>query len=370
MAKVAIAIRITAGTNHAETLSASFWMGARDRWASPTSFTIWARSVSAPTRRASTIKAPLPFTVPPVTASPAVFSAGIGSPVTIASSTALVPSTTTPSTGTVSPGRTRSRSPTAMRSMATSSSAPSGRRTRSRREVQERADRAAGPRPSPQLQDLAQEHEGDDHRRGLEVHRQRAAVSAEGRGEQAGHERRRDAVRVGGAGAEGDEREHVQVAVHDRPPSTLEERPAAPEDDRRRQRELDPERPRSANRVGDARDHVRDHEAEQGQGQDGRDPEPPLHGVELGVLLLEAGDPRFQRHAADGARPRAVAHDLRVHRARVLRPGDLVFHGGHCWHRFLHGLPDGRPPAGRRGPHRAYWPGFFSNFALQPAEQK
>ena len=39
---------------------------------------------------------------------PGCFSTGIGSPVSIDSSTALVPSTTTPSTGTRSPGRTRS----------------------------------------------------------------------------------------------------------------------------------------------------------------------------------------------------------------------------------------------------------------------
>ena len=50
--------------------------------------------------------------VPPITRSPAAFSTGIGSPVTIDSSTALAPSSTTPSTGTFSPGRTRSRSPT------------------------------------------------------------------------------------------------------------------------------------------------------------------------------------------------------------------------------------------------------------------
>ena len=54
---------------------------------------------------------PVPFTVAPITGSPARFSTGIGSPVTIDSSTALVPSSTTPSTGTFSPGRTRSRSP-------------------------------------------------------------------------------------------------------------------------------------------------------------------------------------------------------------------------------------------------------------------
>ena len=39
------------------------------------------------------------------------FNGAVGSPVTIASSTELWPSVTTPSTGTFSPGRTRSKSP-------------------------------------------------------------------------------------------------------------------------------------------------------------------------------------------------------------------------------------------------------------------
>ena len=54
----------------------------------------------------------MPLIVPPVTRAAGSFSAGTGSPVTIDSSTALRPSTTTPSAGIFSPGRTRSRSPT------------------------------------------------------------------------------------------------------------------------------------------------------------------------------------------------------------------------------------------------------------------
>src|SRR2546425_9759920 len=59
--------------------------------------TIWASSVSLPTRSARITKPPAPFTVPPVTRLPGAFSTGIGSTVTLESSTALVPSTTTPS---------------------------------------------------------------------------------------------------------------------------------------------------------------------------------------------------------------------------------------------------------------------------------
>jgi hypothetical protein len=110
--KLAIATSTTAGTNQAETRSASRWIGARLRCASATICTMRASRVSRPTPRASTIRDPVPLTVPPTTSLPAFFVTGIDSPVTRDSSTALAPSTTTPSTGTFSPGLTRSRSPT------------------------------------------------------------------------------------------------------------------------------------------------------------------------------------------------------------------------------------------------------------------
>ncbi len=115
----------TAGTNQPATTSASLWIGARLRCASATIWTIWASRVSEPTRSATMISEPVPLTVAPITRSPAAFSTGIGSPVTIDSSTALEPSSTTPSTGTFSPGRTRSRSPARTWSRGTSSSLPS-----------------------------------------------------------------------------------------------------------------------------------------------------------------------------------------------------------------------------------------------------
>ena len=60
-----------------------------------------ASIVSAPTFSARMTRLPVPFTVPPMTLSPRLFSTGIDSPVTIDSSTALRPSSTTPSTGTL-----------------------------------------------------------------------------------------------------------------------------------------------------------------------------------------------------------------------------------------------------------------------------
>jgi len=60
-----------------------------------------------------------------MTSLPGPLSTGRLSPVTIASLTAEAPSTTSPSTGIFSPGRTRTRSPTAISLTGTTASAPS-----------------------------------------------------------------------------------------------------------------------------------------------------------------------------------------------------------------------------------------------------
>ena len=125
-----IATSTTPGTNQLDTLSASFWIGARERCASATICTIRASTVSLPTRSARMTKLPVVLTVAPVTLSPVDFSTGIDSPVTIDSSTVPRPSSTSPSTGIFSPGRTLRRSPTPIASSATSSSAPSARSRR------------------------------------------------------------------------------------------------------------------------------------------------------------------------------------------------------------------------------------------------
>ncbi len=68
------------------------------------------------------------LTVPPITRAPTPFSTGSDSPVSIDSSTALAPLSTSPSTGTRSPGRTTTTSPPRTLSTGTSTSAvaPSG----------------------------------------------------------------------------------------------------------------------------------------------------------------------------------------------------------------------------------------------------
>ena len=107
-ANAATATATTAGTNHAAMRSASRWIGARVRCASATICTICASSVSRADPLGLHHDAAGAVDVPPVTRLPGSFSTGIGSPVTIDSSTVVRPLTTTPSTGTFSPGRTRS----------------------------------------------------------------------------------------------------------------------------------------------------------------------------------------------------------------------------------------------------------------------
>ena len=132
-------------------------------------------SVSRPTFSARITRLPVWFIVPPIARAPGSFVTGIDSPVTIDSSTAPLPSVTTPSTGTRSPGRTRKQ--VADRDLverdlllaAVGAHAARGLR----REVEQRADGAAGRFAGAQLQHLAEQHQhGDDGRR-LEIDRAR-----------------------------------------------------------------------------------------------------------------------------------------------------------------------------------------------------
>ena len=122
-AKVTPAMAKTVGTKTLATLSASRWIGALEPCASSTSRMICASAVSLPTLVAVKRKAPVRFTVAPITRSPGPFSTGMDSPVSIDSSIDERPSSTTPSTGTFSPGRTRTTSSTRTSSTGTSSSA-------------------------------------------------------------------------------------------------------------------------------------------------------------------------------------------------------------------------------------------------------
>ena len=108
----------------------------------------------------------LGLTVAAATSSPGPLSTGTDSPVSIDSSTAEVPSTTTPSTGTFSPGRTRTRRRPAPARRAPGA-APAGRQGRpgdaSLAPSSSRArDGPRGPALGPRLHPPSEREEGDD----------------------------------------------------------------------------------------------------------------------------------------------------------------------------------------------------------------
>ena len=238
--KVTTATAITAGTNQAATLSASRWIGARDRCASLTIRTICASSVSLPTRCASMTTLPVPFTVPPVTRLPG----RLLDRDRLAGHHRLVDAGAALEHDAVDrdPLAGPHAQPIADVHVLERHVGLRARRVdparRLRRQAEQALDRRARPAAGAQLEHLAEQHERDDDRRRLEVDGDLIAVHAERRREQPGRQRRDHAVAVRGADAERDQREHVQVAVHDRRPAADEERPAAPQHDRRRQREL------------------------------------------------------------------------------------------------------------------------------------
>ena len=171
MTKVSADSTRTSGTNTSAMRSASRAIGAFEPWARSTSSTIRASAVSSPTCVARMTNVPVVLSVAPMTSSPGPLATGIGSPVSSDSSTAEAPSTTSPSTGILSPGRTRSRSPTATvssgdldvarrRRPAGPSSAPG---PTSRRMAPD------GPDLGARLEPPAEQHEPDDDRRGVEV---------------------------------------------------------------------------------------------------------------------------------------------------------------------------------------------------------
>lgn len=109
-----------------------------------------------------------------------------------------------------------------------------------RRKIEQRTDRSTRLLPCPQLEDLSEQDEDRYDSGGFKIDRDRAAHAAKARGKDARCERRDHAVEIRRPGAERDQAKHVEAAVDDRCPGALEERPARPQDDRRREDELDP----------------------------------------------------------------------------------------------------------------------------------
>src|ERR1700728_452853 len=73
---------------------------------------------------------------------------------------------------------------------------------------------------------------------------------------------------------------------------------------------------------GMAWQQVRDHDGEKWEGEAAAYPEPASHRVELRICFLVAHRHRLEEHTADGAIPRLIAPDLRMHGAGELRVGD------------------------------------------------
>ena len=134
--------------------------------------------------------------MPPITASPACFSTGIGSPVSIDSSTVLAPSVSFAVDGDFFAGSHAQRVADCTCSSGTSCSWPfaddAGRRRRERHQLADRAARAAA---RPQLQHLAQQHQRRNHRGRLKIHFHLAIV-LERIGNPAGQQHRHEAVEI------------------------------------------------------------------------------------------------------------------------------------------------------------------------------
>ena len=236
--KASTATATTAGTNHAATRSASFWIGARLRCASPTIATICASSVSAPTRSARITKRAGAVDRAAVTRRrrrPSPPASVRPSPSTRQSRSCL---------------QRRRRQPGPSRRAARAGDRRPGHRCerhvlfaavmtqprRLRRQAEQRPDRGARPAPRAQLQHLTEQHEHDDHRRGVEVGSTTPCI-LKACGKQPGGERcRRADTRYAAPTPSAISVNMLGLRLTIDCPATLKERPPGPEDDRRRER--------------------------------------------------------------------------------------------------------------------------------------
>ncbi len=208
------------------------------------------------------------------------------------------------------------------------------------REAEEGADRVAGAGAGAKLEDLPEQDQRGDDGGGLEVHRD-TAVHPERLREDPGSYRRHQGVSERGAGADRDQREHVEPPGHNRAPSADEERGPAPQHDRSRECELQPRHPGRLEGMAERGRHPAHRDEQQRQGERRADPEPPRHVHEFGVgRFLERNRARLESHAADRAFARTRLHHLGMHRADVLGAG------GRLWYRRLERHPAGWAGAG------------------------
>ena len=291
---------MTAGTNQLAIRSARRAIGGRAPWACSTSRTIWASAVSAPTRVARRVNVPLVFSVAPMTSSPGPFTTGSASPVSIASSTAEDPSTTTPSTGTFSPGRTRTMSSWRTSAMGRSTSPPP-RTTRAVRGCRPMSVRMASP-----VWPLARA----SSRRPSRMRVMMSAAESKYIGvprpwwsKKPGKSDPGGAVEVGGRRAQHDQRVHGGAAVARGRQRGAIELPADPELHRCGQRPQDPA-------VGEEGGHegkphaAQEHESRQDRAHHDLAPQAQVGGAAGESLGVDAPPARPRRAARRAARPR------------------------------------------------------------------
>ena len=287
--------------------------------------TTWASSVSAPTRVARITMVPVPFTVPPVTGTPATFSTGMGSPVTIDSSTlvAAIEDDAVDRDALTGPhAHPIADTNIAKRHIALGFVRIDAMR-RLRRKPEQGPDRGAGAAPRAQLQHLAEQHKHNDDGSRLEIHGN-VPAHAEGVRKEIRCDRRDDAEAVRRADAERDQRKHVEVPARDGGPASREERPSSPQNDRRRQNQLYPGQGAGVDPRMDrlSRKKLVDHHQQDWKSERERPAYASRHVVELFVRLLVERDVHgLERHAADRARARTKLSNLGVHRAGVFRLG-------------------------------------------------
>ena len=190
-----------------------------------------------------------------------------------------------------------------------------------RRQIEQRADGLRCAAAGAQFQHLPQKHQRGNGRSRLVINID-DAVFAERLRKNSRRDRRHHAVPIRHAHADTDQREHVGVAVFYRRPRALKERPSRPQHDRSRQRQLAPSQHPARKQVLQRGRHVAHGDREERDGERQAGPEAARHVAQFGILRLRRGDgARLQCHAADRARARLLAHDLRVHGAHPLGPG-------------------------------------------------
>ena len=183
--KATTATSTTAGTNQAETLSASAWIGARERCASATMRTICDSIVSRPTRSARISRLPVPLTVAPVT----LLAGHLLDRHRLAADHRFIDRAVALDHDAVDRHLLAGPDAKQVADMdmlqrdvllaAVVADPPRGLR----RETEQGADRRAGRRAGAQLQHLAEQHQRRDDRRRLEIDRHQPAHRAERRRE-------------------------------------------------------------------------------------------------------------------------------------------------------------------------------------------